>query len=103
MKILKILSVLLVIVSLIFIFQNLENATVKFIKYSFTAPIALIVAIALFAGFFVGTFFIWPELASKRRTIKIVEKENIFLKKKLDESAIKYNTEGLGLEGENNM
>lgn len=78
-------------------------STVRFLKQSFTAPLALIISVTLLVGFFVGIIFTWPELSKTRREAAKIYKQNEFLKKKLDDSAISYETEGLGAEGNNSF
>lgn len=100
MKVAYVISFILLILGLIFIFQNLNDVTVRFFSLQSEGPLALAIAVAFLGGFVISLLAIWPgKFITARKNTKLV-KENERLQKKLSETAIVFETPGLGKEGE---
>lgn len=87
----RLLTFIIFCSTIVFIFQNLNVATVYFFDISFTGPLALSIAVAVIGGFLAGIFFMLPSLFRRRRELKKALRENVMLNKKVSESAIEFN------------
>lgn len=87
----RLLTFIIFCLTIIFIFQNLNDATVYFFNQSFTGPFALSVTVATIGGFLAGIFFMLPALLRRRKELKKALQENVLLNKKVNDSAIEFN------------
>ena len=87
----RLLTFIIFCLTIVFIFQNLNEVTVYFFNISFTGPFSLSIAVAMVGGFLAGIFFMLPSLFRRRKELKKVLRENVRLNKKVSESAIEFN------------
>ncbi|MDA8611405.1 LapA family protein [Candidatus Pacebacteria bacterium] len=101
MKISIFFSVLVAAAALVFAFQNNETVEVIFFSWGFSGSLALVLIAALLVGFLIGFILFVPGSISSRFRMKTQKKAIDQLQKKLEEETIKYDSAGLGSEGEN--
>lgn len=65
----------LLILSLIFAFQNTESISLQFLWWSFDASSALIIIITFFTGILVGLLFMAQRLYIKNKEVKNMRKQ----------------------------
>lgn len=94
------LSVIIAVIALIFAFQNIEVVNVSFFEWGFSAPVSLVIIASLLIGFVIGLIFFVPNSMASKWKIKLQKEAIEKLQKKLEEETIKYDSEGLGVEGE---
>jgi len=101
MKILGILFTLIIIViGLIFIFQNMAVIPITFAIWNFESPIGLVVTTAFVAGIVITFLFSFTVIMAYKVKNKFLKKNNDMLQKRLKETAIVFEAPGLGAEGE---
>lgn len=101
MKVSIFFSVLIAAVALMFAFQNYEIVQVTFFKWGFEGPVALVIIASLLIGFIIGFILLVPSHMSSKWKIETQKDAIDQLQKRLEEETIKYDSEGLGAEGEN--
>lgn len=95
-----ILSLVLVILGMIFSFQNLLVVQVKFLLFEFQSPVGLIIVASFIFGIVIPIGILLPIVLTKNYKIRKLEKEKEFLNKRLNDSGILFESSGLGVEGE---
>ncbi|HMP67632.1 MAG TPA: LapA family protein [Candidatus Paceibacterota bacterium] len=94
------LFLILLSTGLIFNFQNLDIITVNFWLISFESPIGLIIVTSFIIGVLIPVLILFPIILNARYKIKKQNNETEKLQKKIDDSAIMFESGGLGEEGE---
>lgn len=67
--------IILLIVTLIFAFQNMEPASIRFLAWSLTGSQSLIIIVTFFGGVLTGILLLASRLYSKNRELKNFKKE----------------------------
>lgn len=67
--------IILLIVTLIFAFQNMEPASIRFIVWSLTGSQSLIIIVTFFSGVLTGILLLASRLYSKNRELKNFKRE----------------------------
>ncbi|HMO78626.1 MAG TPA: LapA family protein [Candidatus Paceibacterota bacterium] len=100
--IISLILVFLILLSagLVFNFQNLDLITVKFWIISFESPIGLIIVTSFIVGVLIPILIMMPPFLTRGYKIKKKNEEIAKMKKRLDDSAIMFESGGLGNEGE---
>lgn len=70
---------LLFVITLVFAFQNMEPASIRFLIWSLSGSQSLIIIITFISGLITGMLFLVSRLYSKNRELKNIRKE--FLEK----------------------
>lgn len=67
--------IILLIVTLIFAFQNMAPASIRFLAWSLTGSQSLIIIVTFFSGVLTGILLLASRLYSKNRELKNFKKE----------------------------
>jgi uncharacterized integral membrane protein len=93
-------SLTLVVLSMIFSFQNLLVVQVKFLLFEFQSPVGLLIVASFLFGVVIPVGILLPIVLTKNLKIRKLEKEKENINKRLDDSGILFESSGLGNEGE---
>ncbi len=93
MQLFLFLALIVVIIFALLAIQNHDLITIQFIKWSFSGPLAFILALTFLAGILTGVFMFIPSLWRKAKTgraqrkrIKELERELLSSTEQLEES-----------------
>jgi uncharacterized integral membrane protein len=95
-----ILGLFIVVLGIIFSFQNLLMVPVKFLFLEFQSPVGLIIVSSFIVGIIIPIGVLLPIVLARNYKIKKLDKEKETLGKRLDDSGILFESSGLGTEGE---
>ena len=70
-----IITIFLLILALIFTFQNTASTSLKFLKWDFAGSVALITLIIFFVGLIGGWFMGWSSVWKKNKEIRALKKQ----------------------------
>lgn len=88
------------IVLLMFLFQNMSTIAITFALWTFESPVGMLIAASVVIGFALGLVLILPSLLSKKFKLREAGRQIDLLEKRLNETAMTFESPGLGAEGE---
>jgi uncharacterized integral membrane protein len=90
-------------VTIFFAFQNNEMVVVRFFENELTGSLALIIITSMLIGILIGIIIFIPRVISGNWQARKLRRENDQLKKRLGDEPIKYESPGLGEEGDKHI
>lgn len=94
-----IILTLLVTAILVFIFQNDELVTLKFLTYNTQVISGIMILTSVFLGIIFTATVVLPNVILKGYKVRDLEQEIVKLKTKIKNELITYESDGLGSEG----
>lgn len=90
-----IFAIVLSAFSIIFVAQNSESYEIFFLAWSFNWPIAFSLLMTLLIGFLIGILFLIPTIYRSTQKANNLGKENVLMKKSLENNPQKADLDGV--------